>query len=154
MLILNFNVVLLRLHDVTNFLNHNTRVGVFFFYRDKMTSFLNYVTTTLRAHFARRGSNITSLVSDWLMHFRLFFCNHTERNMSKHNRKQELHVLHTLYIDMAICSQKLAEQLTELNLTNHYRERALVSVLQVCIFLTDPLDFDLPRRFQLFCCNH
>ena len=57
-LILKFYTVSVSLHDVTNFLNHKTfsRKQVSNFYRENMTSFLNYVTATLRALFAWRCS--------------------------------------------------------------------------------------------------
>ena len=59
MLILKFYTVPVRLRSVTNFLNHVTlqcKHVSNFFNRENMTSFLNYVTATLRALFAWRGS--------------------------------------------------------------------------------------------------
>ena len=58
-LILKFYTVPVRLRSVTNFVNHETlqcKHVSNFFYRENMTSFLNYVTATLRALFAWRGS--------------------------------------------------------------------------------------------------
>ena len=57
-LILKFYTVPVRLRDVTNFLNHETLQSkhVSILCRENMTSFLNYVTATLRALFAWRGS--------------------------------------------------------------------------------------------------
>ena len=60
------------LHDVKNFLNKRALSSkhVSIFYREFMTSFLNYVTATLRALFAWRGSNYkaVSLHSADLLH--------------------------------------------------------------------------------------
>ena len=58
-LILKLKTVPVRLRYVTNFLNHETLQSkhcVEIFYRENMTSFLSYVTATLRALFAWRGS--------------------------------------------------------------------------------------------------
>ena len=68
-LILKFYTVSVRLRDITNFLNHETRQSkhVSNFYRENMTSFLNYVTATLRALFAWRGSFILWRMKKWLV---------------------------------------------------------------------------------------
>ena len=57
-LIMKFYTVPVRLNDVKNVVNPNTRSAnkCPFFYRENMTSFLNYVTATLRVLFAWRGS--------------------------------------------------------------------------------------------------
>ena len=58
MLILKSYTVPVCLHDVTHFLNQKAFSGkhVSIFYRENRTSFLNYVTATLRTLFAWRGS--------------------------------------------------------------------------------------------------
>ena len=57
-LILIFYTIPVPLHDVTNFLNHKTLPSkhVSIFHCENMTSFLNYITATLRALFTWRGS--------------------------------------------------------------------------------------------------
>ena len=58
-LILKFYTVPVRLRSVTNFVNHETlqcKHVSKFFTAENMTSFINYVTATLRALFAWRGS--------------------------------------------------------------------------------------------------
>ena len=56
--IMKFYTVRMFLHALRNFLNQNAFQANTCqpFYRENMTSFLNYVTTTLRAIFAWRGS--------------------------------------------------------------------------------------------------
>ena len=62
--ILKFYTVPRLLHAVANFVNQKTFSSKHvsnFFYRENMTSFLNYVTATLRALFAWRGSYMYNL---------------------------------------------------------------------------------------------
>ena len=58
MLILKFYTIPVRFRDVTSFLNHTiiSSKVVSIFYRENMTSFLNYVTATLWTPFTWRGS--------------------------------------------------------------------------------------------------
>ena len=59
-LTLIFYTVPVRLHDVINIVNQNDLLCkhvLIIFYRENMTSFLNYVTATLRTLYAWRGSN-------------------------------------------------------------------------------------------------
>ena len=65
MIILKFYTAPVRLHDVINIVNqkaHSCKDVSIIFYRENMTSFLNYVTATLRTLYAWRASYCTSII--------------------------------------------------------------------------------------------